>query len=142
MPFDLPGAGISAGQVESAELILNCTTVVGGGCDVELLTSTIGFGATLDAAQADWELDNYMPESTVDVSATGTYTWTLDPNSLSYSGISYLALWDTDEGIGASFQTAAVFSSVQAGTPSNRPVLRLTLTSGQVIYINQSEGLG
>lgn len=139
MPFDLPTAGISAGMVASAQLILRCTATVGGGCHVHLYTAVDpnGFGATLDATHDDWASTETNSESVTFVNATGVFTWDLDPEHLSYTGISYLKL-KNDDGEGAPYQTAALFNSQNAGTPSNRPILRLTLRTGQVIFLQEA----
>lgn len=137
IPFDLFAAGIGAGTVESAQLILRCTTVVGGSVPVQLRSAVDpnGFGATLDSTHADWASTQTFTEDTQIVDATGVWTWDVDPAHLSYTGPTYFSLFDEDEGAGASFQTAAVFNSSEAGTPANRPILRLTLRTGQLIFV-------
>jgi hypothetical protein len=146
IPFNLPAAGIAAGMVASALLILRCTAVVGGSCPARAQTAIEpnGFGTTLDATNADWASSDTWNEELVGVNATGVWEWDIDPTHLNYTGTSYIRIFDEDElggGGGAPYQTAASFNSQNAGTPSNRPILRLTLTSGQVIFVNQNGGL-
>lgn len=135
--FDLSAAGIAAGTVESAQLILNCTAIVGGSCPVQLMSdSATGWGTTLDATHDDWISTRANVEDTLVVSSTGSgKTWNVNPNNLSYTGRTWFSLWNTDEGISAPYQTSATFSTKEAGTPANRPILRLTLRSGQVIFV-------
>lgn len=136
IPFDLVAAGVAAGTVESAELILRCTTVVGGGQTIWLRSSgdPNGFGATLDATQADWQSSRDFDHDTVVVHSTGVYSFNVDPAGLIYTGLTYFSLFPLEQG-GAVFNQSASFNSNDAGTPSNRPVLRLTLFSGQVIFV-------
>ena len=139
IPFDLAAAGIAAGTVESAALILRCTTIVGGGQDV-LLRSSVdpnGFGATLDATNADWKSSRDDTHDLISVTSTGFHTFTVNPAVLSYSGITYFSLYPNLTG-SAPFQKSSAFNAKEAGTPSNRPVLRLTLFSGQVIFVQIS----
>lgn len=139
-PFDLTGSGLSAGDVELAELILVCTIIVGGGNDM-ILTSAIGangFGALLEATNGDWASTVTNLEDTLLVNATGTYTFSVNPANLDYTGVNYFRLKNAaDDGMDsedAPYQTGASFSSANAS--SNKPILRLTLRSGQVIIIN------
>jgi hypothetical protein len=137
LSFDLPGAGIDPSSVESATLILNCTTVVGGGCPVQLRSAVdpTGWGTTLDATHDDWASTKDVVEGTTVVTATGTQTWSVAPTSLSGTGRTFFSLFNEDEGLGAPYQTGVTFNSSTAGTVANRPILRLVLRTGQVISI-------
>lgn len=137
LPFDLSSFGLSLGRVESAVLILRCTTTVGGGATVQVRTAVDpnGFGATLDATHNDWISTQTYAEETQFVNATGFWQWNIDPAHLDYAGVTYFSLFNEDEGAGSSFQTSSVFNSREAGTPENRPVLRLTLRTGQLIFV-------
>jgi hypothetical protein len=136
MSFDLPGAGVAAGSVVAAQLILNCTVTVGGGCPCQLRSDKVsGWGTTLDSTHADWASTQTSVEDTVFVAGAGTYTWNVNPANLSFVGRTWFSIWDTDEGLPAPYQTSATFNSEDAGTPTNRPILRLTLASGQVIFV-------
>lgn len=133
--FDLSGAGISG--IASAQLILVCTSTVGGGGDILLLSAQDpdGFGTTLDATEADFISSNTYEESTVSVTSTGTKTWTIDPAHISVSGITYFRLSLVGEYGEVPINNGALFNSQNAGTPANRPILRLVLSSGQVILV-------
>lgn len=136
LSFDLPGAGITGG-VDAADLILRCTAVVGGGCTTRVYTAVDpdGWGTTLDATHDDWASTRTNDEGEQLVDATGVYTWPINPEHLSFTDRTYFSLYCVESG-GAPFQVAASFNSQNAGTPSNRPILRLTLSSGKVIYVN------
>jgi len=136
MGFDLSSSGITLGQVDFAELILRCVATVGGG-NTLIVTSASdpnGFGATLSASNADWASTVINSEGTVDVFATGQYIIPVNKANIDFSGVTYYRLMNFNEGDGAPYQTGATFNSVTA--TSNKPILRLTLFSGQIIYIN------
>lgn len=138
LPFDLSSYGLDAGRVESATLILRCASIVGGGCIVRLSSATgaSGFGATLDATNADWNSTNTYTEDELAVTSTGTKQWSIDPTHLDYGGVTYLRLKNIDEGTsGPTWQTSATFNTTNDGTPEWRPLLRLTLRTGQLIFV-------
>lgn len=135
LPFDLPGAGVTGG-ILAADLIVVCVTVVGGGCPIRLKTAVDpnGFGATLDASHDDWASTTTYDEGYLDVNSTGTYTWAIDPTHLSLTGLSYCRFSNDEAGTGAPYNKNVQFASTTAA--SNKPILRLTLGGGQVIFIN------
>lgn len=137
MPFDLLSTGLSAGDVESADLIFIVQTVTGGGCPARVTSSgnAGGFGATLDATNADWASSDDNLETEIAINATGTYTVPVAVANLDFSGETYYRLMNAEEGQGAMYDRGFTFSTGSAGTPSNRPILRLTLRTGQLIFV-------
>lgn len=138
LSFDLPAAGVTGGVI-AADLILRCTTIVGGGCTVRAYTALDpdGWGTTLDATHDDWASTRTNNEYEQAVNATGVYTWPINPAHLSLSARTYFSLYCV-ESAGAPYQVAASFNSQNAGTPSNRPILRLTLSTGQIIFLQEA----
>ncbi len=138
LSFDLTSEGISPGSIETAELILVCSSIVGGGDTIRLSSATggSGWGATLDSSQADYISTGTFDESDLAVNSTGTKTWAIDPDHIDATGVTYFRLKNLSEGQPSPFSTAANFASQDNGTAANRPILRLTLFTGQVIFVN------
>lgn len=139
LPFDLSAEGISPGSIESAQLILQCTILVGSTSHIQLHSAIDpnGFGTTLEAIYDDWASSDTYLEDTVDIGSTGQYTWDIDPSHIDVTGVTYFRLRQQEEGASAVFFKSVTFSSTTAA--SNKPILRLVLSSGQVIFVNQME---
>jgi hypothetical protein len=139
LPFDLSAEGISPDSIESAQLILQCVTLVGGTSSIQLHSAIDpdGFGTTLQATNADWASSDTYLEDTESITSTGQYTWTIDPSHIDTTGVTYFRLRQEGEGGSAIFFKSATFNSTTAA--SNKPILRLVLASGQVIFVNQME---
>ena len=143
MSFDLSGEGISPGSIATAELILTATTIVGGGSNIELYTALDpdGFGATLDATEPDFSSSAVDFESALNVTTTGTKTWEVDPDHINATGVTYFCLRHQSEFTEVPHNTGSLYASQTNATVGSRPILRLTLSSGQVIFVNQTGGI-
>lgn len=133
---DLSAEGI--GGIESAQLIVVATSITGGG-DIIILSSATGgngWGAVLDSTQADFASTIDFTEDSQMVGSTGTYTFTVDPAHIDASGITYFRFRVDNEANSAPYSKQVQFAAHDHGTPSSRPILRLTLFSGQVIFVN------
>lgn len=127
LSFDLTGSGLSLSLVTGADLILVCESLVGGGCPVRV-TSAVdpnGWGLILDATNADWASTDDNVEGIVSVTATGLYTIPVNIMNINFSGVTYYRLMNDEEGASAAYNQGARFFSRNAGTPSNRPILRI-----------------
>jgi hypothetical protein len=136
LAFDLTGLGL--GGIESAQLILVCASVIGGGQTMKLRSALDpnGFGATLDATSGDFTSTLTNDEGDLAITTTGTKTWTVNPANLDNNGVNYFRLQCLLEAEAAPFSQGATFASQNNGTAANRPKLRLTFFSGQVIFVN------
>lgn len=138
LQFDLAAEGISPGSIESAELQLVCASVIGGG-ETFILRSAIdpsGWSTTLDASSADYQSTISVLEGSLAISTTGTKIWSVAPSSINTAGVTYFRLQVSDEAAVAPASKGATFASQNHGTAANRPILRLTLFTGQVIIVN------
>lgn len=136
LKFDLTGLGV--GGIEAAQLLLVCATVIGGGQTIKLRSATggAGFGTTLDATSADFQSTLTYDEGDTAVTSTGLKTWTIDPTHIDTNGVNDFRLQCLLEQEPSPFSQGVTFASQENGTVANRPILRLTLTSGQIIFIN------
>jgi len=131
LSFDLSASGLTLPMISSATLILNCTSLNGGGCTVSVHSAIDpdGWGAALTASNADWKSTATKNEGTVDVFGTGLISVPVDKTNISYTGVTYYRLVNFNEGEAAPYNTGAIFSAREEGL--NSPVLQLTTLAGQ-----------
>lgn len=137
LPFNLLATGLSVGDIDTATLIFTVATTTGGGClaRIKSANNTNGFGATLDASNADWSSTAQHTEGDVLVNATGVYSLAVAPANLDFTGTMYYRIMNSEEGASSTYNQGFTLSSTTAAEP-NRPILRLVTFSGQVIFIN------
>lgn len=111
--------------ISSVKLWIKVTAVASGGCTVKLhwSQSANNWGAVLEANDADFVSTDDTYETSVSITATGWFSFSINPASLNMSSTLYVRLMSADEG--AADIGNITFASQNNATAGDRPYLEI-----------------
>jgi hypothetical protein len=114
-------------SISTIKLWVKCTAIYGGGCYVTLhwSQSANNWGATLSGDAADYGSTDDNVEGSVNVNATGWWSWTITASSLNMAQTLYVRLRATTENVGAGTNYFITFASQNNATAGDRPYLEI-----------------